>query len=311
MQIIKDTTKNFRVLQVLRAIMERPNGYTKKDLMERCEVSESTIKRYFTEIKNAGFDLKCDENNYRYEVSNDKPYEYLKDLLFFSEKDQDFMLEVLGKAVQEGKQKERIVKKLESIYDFTRLGSHLISGQFLTKINLLEQAKLQQKVVELVDYRSTNSSQVSSRKVEPFHIMPKEDILHAFDIEKRELRHYRISRIARVELNDLAWTHQGHHQLVATDCFRIANAKQVRVRLRLKVGGYNELLERFPLTIYHLEKAADEKDVFELDCMVNKNFYGLTNFILGYHHHIIEIIEPDSLLDHIKTEAQKLMSNFF
>ncbi len=304
MQEPKDTTKKSRIFQLLRMIMERPNGYTKQELMSRCDIKESSIKRYFEELKNAGFDLSYD-GNYRYSITSDKQYDHLKELLFFSEGDQKFMLSILEKSI-ESKQKGRILTKMQSIYDFTRLGSHLISGQFMTKINLLERAKTAKKVVELVDYRSTNSASVSTKRIEPFHIMPKEDVLHGFDVESKKIRHYRISRMARVELMDTNWTYETHHRIMPTDPFRISNANQVQVKIKLRVGGYNELIERFPMTIAFLQPAADEKDVFVLECNVNADFYGLSNFILGYHHHIIDIIEPDSLLEHIKKEVAKI-----
>jgi predicted DNA-binding transcriptional regulator YafY len=305
MNNFKDDTPKLRVLKVLRTILERPFAYTAKQLAEKCNVDDGTIKRYFEDFKAVGFDLNFDDN-YRYAISGEKQYEHLQELLFFSEKDQDFMLEALSKNASESKQKDRILKKMHSIYDFTRLGSHLISGQFMTKINLLEKAKQTKKVVELVDYRSTNSASVSNKRIEAFGIMPKEDVLHGFDIDAKAIRHYRISRIARVELSDADWHFEGHHRMMPTDPFRISNAQQVRVKIKLKVGGYNELIERFPATYGFLQPTADEKDMFELDCMVNANFYGLSNFILGYHHHIVDILEPDSLLEHIKNEVQKI-----
>jgi predicted DNA-binding transcriptional regulator YafY len=39
--------------------------------------------------------------------------------------------------------------------------------------------------------------------VEPFQVSVKEDILHAFEVEKKAIRHFRISRIERVELQML------------------------------------------------------------------------------------------------------------
>lgn len=38
----------------------------------------------------------------------------------------------------------------------------------------------------------------------------------------------------------------------ATDPFRIVKDKQVRVYIKLKVGGYNELIEGFPMTQTYL-----------------------------------------------------------
>jgi predicted DNA-binding transcriptional regulator YafY len=305
MKTFKDNSPKFRMMRVLRMIMERPKNYTAKALGERCSVDAKTIKRYFEDLENAGFQIKYDEQ-YRYYIENENQFEHLKDLLFFSEKDQNFILDALAKTAADDRYKNRIQKKMESIYDFTRLGNHLISGQFMTKINLLEKAKTEQKVVILQDYHSTNSGKIEDKTVEPFHILPNEDILHAFDTNERVVKHYRISRIKGVEIVDTAWQFVTHHVIYPTDPFRISNPKQMRVRIKVKTGGYNELIERFPATYGFLQPTVENKEIYLLDCMVNESFRGLLNFILGNHHQVIEILEPESLIDRIKEEVKKI-----
>jgi predicted DNA-binding transcriptional regulator YafY len=301
----KDNTPKNRLLDILKALIEMPYYYKKKDFVERYDVDEKTIRIDFDELRDAGFEVKNDKH-YRYGIESDKPYEHLKELLFFSQNDQDFMLQAISKMDKSDKRQERVRKKLESIYDLSRLGSNLVSKQFLTKINLLEHAKQQQKVVKLIDYYSTNSGSIETKTVEPFHISPKEDMLHAFDLISKEIRHYRISRITRVEELEAVWTYSGHHHIQATDPFRIVNDKQVRVHLRLSVGGYNELIERFPLTSPYLKPSADEKNEFELDCNVNQAFYGIANFILSSLPFVKEIVEPDALREHINEIKNKI-----
>jgi predicted DNA-binding transcriptional regulator YafY len=303
-QFKNESPKN-RLLGILKALLEMPYYYKKQDFVKKYEVDEKTIWKDFEELRDAGFEVEYDKH-YRYGIESDKPYEHLKELLYFSQNDQDFMLQAMTKMDKSDKRYERVRKKLESIYDLSRLGNNLISKQFLTKINLLEQAKKEKKVVQLIDYYSTNSGTIETKMVEPFHISPKEDMLHAFDIMSKEIRHYRMSRITRVETLQDDWKFSGHHHVQATDPFRIVNDKQVRVHVRMKVGGYNELIERFPLTFNYVKPAADEKNVFELDCNVNQGFYGITNFILGSATFIIDIVEPDSLREHIMREKNKI-----
>lgn len=301
----KDDTPKFRLLRVLRMIMERPKSYTANELAERCNVNSKAIKRYFIDLENAGFQVKFDEN-YRYYIENHKQYEHLKDLLFFSEKDQNFIIDALSRTAADDKYKNRIQKKMESIYDFTRLGNHLISGQFMTKINLLEKAKQEQKVAILLDYHSTNSSTISDKIVEPFHILPNEDILHAFDLKDKTVKHYRISRIKGVEITNEAWNPVHYHIVMPTDPFRISSSKQIKVRIKVKTGGYNELIERFPATYGFLHPTVENNEIYLLDCLVNDSFRGILNFIMGNHHHVVEILEPESLIDRINEEVQKI-----
>lgn len=301
----KDDTPKFRTLRMLRMIVESPRTYTRNDLAKRLGVGKDAILDYFNEIKNAGFNLIYDKK-YRYYIDTERQYEYLKELLYFSEKDQNFILDALAKIPDTNAYKSRLLRKMESIYDFTRMGSHLISGQFMTKMNLLEKAKKEQKVVVLKDYHSTNSATISDKKVEPFHILANEDVLHAFDVEAKQIKHYRISRIKGVEVLEEARRFENHHNIVHTDPFRISNNNQIRVRMTLRIGGYNELLERFPATYGYLTPTVQDKEIYLLDCKVNASFIGLTNFILGNHHHIVELLEPESLIEHIKEEVKKI-----
>jgi predicted DNA-binding transcriptional regulator YafY len=305
MNTSKDNTPKFRMLRVLRMIIERPKSYTAKALAERCEVQIKAIYGYIDELKNAGFEVDYDDN-YRYFIENENQFEHLKDILFFTEKDQNFILDALSKTAADERYKSRIQKKMENIYDFTRLGSNLISGQFMTKINLLEKAKKEEKVVILQDYHSTNSGKIEDKTVEPFHILPNEDILHALDIKEKTVKHYRISRIKGVELLDAPWNYVTRHVIYPTDPFRISNPKQVRVKIKVKTGGYNELIERFPATYGFLQPTVENKEIYLLDCMVNQSFRGIMNFIMGNFHHVVEILEPESLIEAIKEEVEKI-----
>ena len=300
-----DLTPKTRVLILFKLLSDRPFGYTAVQLANLKEVSVDTIKRDFEDIKNAGFDIQVDARH-RYALVDSKSYDHIKELLYFTETDQKATLLALQNAAMSSLQKTRVLHKLANIYDVTRLGPHLFSHQFLSKINILEQALSERKVIELIDYRSTNSNKVTNRRIEAFHIMPKEDILHGFDIDQRQLRHYRISRIERIDVLDIPWQYASHHNILLTDPFRISNSKQRRVRIHIKVGGFNELIERFPLTRAYLHPLVHMDEGYELDCMVNDQYFGLTNFILGYHEHIIKILEPEDLILHLNNHIEKL-----
>lgn len=303
--IDKDNTSGQRIIKVFWAIMIRPNYYTKKQLAQKFNVHEDTIKNDFEDIRNAGFSLEYDKK-YCYFINDDAQYAHLKDFLFFSEEEQQYLREILNTQKEDEKMRKRMQSKLVHLYEMSRLGNSLITKPFLSKVNLLENAKKTQTQVILKDYRSSNSSSVSDKLVEPFHVATEDDILHAFDVEKKEIRHYRISRIEKVLPTEVKWKHEGSHYVKATDPFRIVEDKQEYVHLRLKVGGYNELIERFPLTKSYLSAAADSQDIYEFCAKVNYKFYGLSNFILGYHAHIEDIVSPESLRSFLKTELAKI-----
>lgn len=306
MNKFNDNSPKYRLLAILKLLIESPYQYTKKALATMYNVVPDTIKKDFEELRDADFNVEHD-HQYRYAIVPNKPMQHLEDMLFFTETEKEILMDALANnAKASEKRTKRMQEKLNAIYDVSKLGSSLFSRTFLSKANLLEQAKQHKKVVKLINYRSTNSSEVSDRLVEPFSVNVKEDILHAFAIERKDIRHYRISRIERVELQELPWLYETQHYVTATDPFRIVNDQKIRVHIRLRVGGYNELIERFPLTQAYLQPSAGEPGVYDFECNVNEKFFGLTNFILGYHEHIVEIVEPESLIAHIRRHIAKI-----
>lgn len=305
----KEYAVKVRALLLLKAIVENPFFYTRKQLADRHQVDESTIKRTFEAFRTAGFEVLRDKRH-RYGLAADKAFEHLKSLLVFNAKEEELLTTALQKMGPQNVAVDRLLRKMSRIYDVSKM-HNTFDRNFLTKLDKLEKAKAEKTVVLLKDYHSTNSSTVSSRHIEAFHISPEDDIVHAYDLEKKGIRHFRISRIPKLEITDTAWQYEGHHVNQETDCFRIHDNNQVRIHLRLNVGGYNALLETYPVARGSLRPAPDMPDQYDLECKVNHQFYGLSNFIMGSYASVVAIFEPYELIDHIRNEAQKLLDKNF
>lgn len=293
-----------RLLRVLLALVENPFGYTKQQLADRFHVSTDTIKGDFAAMRNAGF-LVWSDGQYRYGLKDNKEYKQLKDLLHFSEEDQFLLYQAIDDIAGHSKTGDRLKRKLASLYDYHKLGHAYLRKPYLTKVDQLLEAREQKKQVVLKGYRSTSSNNVSDRLVEPFHPSPPDDILQAYDVDIGCLRHFRISRITRVDMTEQEWRYENLHKVEAADPFRIVDDEQRMVHLRLRVGAYNELIERFPLTKAYIEESS-VPDVYDFQCKVNHKFYGLTNFLLGHHYQVVEIVSPDELVDHLRREIKRI-----
>jgi predicted DNA-binding transcriptional regulator YafY len=305
----KEYSGRTRSLRILFTIVESPFTYTKERLAKIYNVSKDSIGDDFDAFRSAGFELDKDERH-RYALSADRKYDNLKSLLVFSQKEEDKMNEALQKLGTQDALAEKLLKKFSRIYDVSKM-HNTFDKNFLTKMDKLEKARLERKVVILKDYHSTNSSTVRNRTVEAFHISAEDDILHAYDLEQKGIRHFRISRVSKLEITTAIWSHEGHHVLQATDPFRIHNNKQVSVHLRIKVGAYNQLIEQYPITRAYLKPTNESSDAYDFECKVNHKFYGLTNFILGNYRDVEKIFEPDDLMEHIEAAAKELLEKKF
>lgn len=294
-----------RILKIFRSLLERPSGLTKKELAKQNHVHEDTIANDFKAFVTAGFEMDKDEK-WRWFFVVDKPLKRASSLLYFSEEERFLLHTAIDNLQTTADKQQRLKQKLHALYDYSRLGFAFLRKPHLNKVDCLEDAKARKKRVLLEGYRSSNSNSVSDRIVEPYHINPSEDTLQTFDVEKKIPRHFRISRISRVRiLEESDWEYEQQHHVQITDPFRIVDNNQVNVHLRLSVGAYNELVERYPTTRSYIEPTADE-NFFDFQCNVNHKFYGLSNFILGFYHLEIEVLQPDSLREHLRAEVERM-----
>ncbi len=305
----KEYTGRTRSLRILLAIIESPFFYTRDAFTKIYSVSKDAIKEDFEAFKNAGFELIPDKRH-RYALAMDRKFDNLKSLMVFNAKEEDWIMQGLKKLGVNDADLEKLERKISRIYDASKL-PNTFDKNFLGKIDRLEGAMKEKKVVVLKEYRSSNSNTIRDRFVEVFHISAEDDTIHAYDCDEKGVKHYLISRITKLDVTDTAWTHEGSHIIFATDPFRIHNNNQISVHIRMTIGGFNALVERYPITRAYLKPAPEGENLYDLECKVNKQFYGLTNFIMGYYTQIVAILEPDELIEHIKQEAAKLLEKKF
>ncbi len=297
-----------RALKILFAIIERPKHYTRRIFKDFYGTDESRIKKYFEEIKNAGFELDKDDRSRYYLVPN-KIFEELISLLVFSPKEEKMILDGLKCNNTPDREIEKIKAKLPRLYDVTKF-HHLINQTTLTVMDMLETAKREEKVVILKNYPSTSSNTVKDRYVEAFHIAADEDTIQAYELEDKQVKSFNISRITKIEITETDWTKTGSHNIVITDCFWIQD-ETVKVRFRMKLGANNYLIQKYPKTRALIKPVPNEKDAYDFEGRVNVKFKELTNFILGHHQDIIEIFEPESLIEHIQNQGKLIWEKKF
>jgi predicted DNA-binding transcriptional regulator YafY len=305
----KEHSSSARALAILHSIIEYPNHYTKADFVRHHNMSEDSIKRDIEAMRTARFDVVQDKKH-RYALAMDRKFDKLREMLVFTPKEEALIIEGLQTLNHDKTTAERLMRKMSRIYDVSKM-HNVFNKSFLTKLDRLEEAKTDKKVVILKDYHSTNSSTVTDRQVEVFKISPEDDIIHAFDLEKMKVLHFRISRVSKLTITDIAWSYETRHYEQTTDPFRIHDNEQTHIHIRMDVGGYNALLEAYPVARGYLNSAPDAPNQYDLVCKVNHRFYGLSNFIMGNYRSIVSIYEPESLIDYVRSESEALIQKKF
>jgi len=293
-----------RCVKVLLRILQNPYRFTLKELATHFGYRGiDTVKEDVNSLRHAGIQIDIKRtDNYRYAILPNNEFKELKYLQPLTKEDKACLSRALDYV--KGIDKHYLTRKLDSLYDFQQLGLRSLSKPSLARIDRLESAMKHKKQAVLINYRS-NSGTIKDRIVEVFHIDTEMDTIQTLDVESNPLgnRHFLLSRIERVKVLDQSWQHEDLHSFQRTDVFRIANNEQVLVELRLDIYAYNILVETYPKALSEIFPD-EEPNKYFFQSKVNKDFKGITNYILGNAAQAkIEIVGPEALRERVRELA--------
>lgn len=272
--------------------------YSATEIMERFDISERTVYRYLNQIEANGLVLERSNGRYRL-VQDDSETSRLQKLFHFTEEEVFILNRSLSNFELSNTVVKNLIKKLHALYDFQTLTQLKKDGN-IENIQKLATAIKDKDCVLLLKYRSSNSETVIDRKVEAFAFMPDYESVWCLDLEDKNVKQFRISRINEVKILKEKWQHTQLHELPFTDAFRMSAAKPVStIEAILSLKAYNLLSEEFPTALPHIEKQSDQ---YFLKIPI-ADFHGIGRFVLGLPGDI-EIIESKEFKDFLK-EKQK------
>jgi len=302
---LKKMSARERIVKLILFLLSNPYTYKKPQILDRLKMTAGTFDPDIEILRNLGLRVDCKSPKNTYALIPDREFKELNYLSPLTESDRARITNALQKIPK--KERMYLNKKLDSLYDFQKLGIRALRKPALEKIDNLTEAKNKKVCVILEDYYS-NSSEPRNRKVEPFFIDADLDTLQAYDVEELGIRHFKLNRIKRVVILEDSWQYKERHHKKETDVFRIANDDLVTVHLELDMQGRNILMDTFPKAKEFIDSAND-KNTFDFQSDVNAEFLGITNFILGNADNVT-VISPDSLKAHLKKAARKIIDQY-
>lgn len=282
-----DQPKIERMLRLMKMLASNKN-YTVDELAERLGISYRSIYRYIDTFKDSGFVVeKLHSNVYRL-GKMPKGYIDLKDLIYFSEEEAYIVNSLINSLDSTNALKINLKKKLSAVYNSTSIINYVQKMEISEHIESIGKAMRDKKIVFLKGYESSHSGEISDRLIEPFEFSTNCIDIWGYDIEKKENKVFKISRIGKVIVMDEDWTNEARHQKSKTDCFRISSYEQTPVRLELSMMAKNLLIEEYPLAEQDIRK---EGDKWILETMVS-GMEGVGRFVIGLAHEIKVINSP-------------------
>lgn len=296
-----DQPKIERLLRLMKMMSGNIN-YTIDELADKLGTSYRSIYRYIDTFKESGFVVEKLHGNVYKLGKMPRTYVDLKSLIYFSEEEAYIVNSLINSLDSTNMLKTNLKKKLSAVYNSTSIVNYVQKKELAEHIELLGQAIREKKRVILKSYESSHSHEVSDRFIEPFEFTTNCIDVWGYDLEKKENRVFKISRIGRVSLLDDSWCNEERHEKSKTDCFRISSFEQSRVKLELSIMAKNLLIEEYPLAEKDIRK---EGDKWILETMVS-GMEGVGRFFLGLAHEI-KILESDELKEYTRKFVERYL----
>lgn len=155
----------------------------------------------------------------------------------------------------------------------------------LYKVSRIAEAIRNHTQLVLKGYRSGHSGTVSDRTVEPVEWSANYRQLHAYDVEKRAMRTFVVSRMEGVEATGKAQRFQKEHVVPEIDCFWMSGEPR-EMTLHMDLLALNLLHEEYPLSRqYEVRQVDDEFMQYEVTLEVRSPL-GVGRFVNGMPDHV-------------------------
>lgn len=288
-----------RLLRLMK-MMSGNTNFTVDELAERLGISYRSIYRYIDTFKESGFVVEKLHSNVYKLGKMPKSYVDLKRLIYFSEEEAYIINSLINSLDNTNALKTNLLKKLSAVYNSTSIANYTCNKESALSIESLGEAIKDRKKVILKNYESGNSHKVSDRLVEPFEFTTNMIDVWCYDLEKKENKVFKISRIGEVRVLEEEWSEEEAHRKSITDCFRMSGFEQTPVKLEMGIMAKNLLLEEYPLAEKDLKK---EGNRWILETMVS-DMAGVGRFVIGLAHDI-KVIDSPELVEYIRLFVTK------
>lgn len=172
-------------------------------------------------------------------------------------------------------------------------------------ISLLQHACGNHQRVILHNYASSNSGSVSNRKVEAYDVLPADNIVICYDVNKLATRVFNINRIGYVEVLDEKWVYTSRHKEMKVDPFRMTGETPIMVHLKMDLFAKNLLVEEYPRSKDYISESKGNNNEWFCSIPVY-NIGGIARFYIGLAEHI-QILDCPQLKEFVGNYTKKFL----
>ena len=282
-----------KIFNLIR-MMSGKKTFTVGELAEKIDTNYRSIYRYIDTFRSAGFVVeKIQGSTYRI-LNMPSSFKNFDKLVYFTEEEAAVINSLIENLEETNSFKTTLRKKLSAIYDRTDILNATPKHPTAIKLFALNDAMHKKKRVVLKSYESAHSGTVLDRTVEPYRYTEGCMAIWAYDVENKDCRIFKVSRIGKVQITDIDWQNESEHRDGFVDAFRMAGTERYHVRLELSLRAKNLLAEEFPLAVKDI-RMENDKWIYEGDVT---HMAGIGRFVIGLIRDI-RILESDELRSYI------------
>ncbi len=290
-----EINKTQRLLQLLM-LLSGKRSYSVDELKEKYRCSERSVYRDLDTLEAAGFMVERNRGRYRLQPT-ESIATTLQKIFHFEQEEAAILYEALNQIDGTSEIKTRLVKKLHTFYDLKIL-EDIKQKDDLNKIQVIADSIKKKKQAHLINYHSSNSGKISTRRVEAFEFSPNYRYIWAFEIKSQTCKQFKVSRIEKVETSEMFWSYEGKHRKQFVDIFKMAAAEPIdEIHLQMNMRAYNLLKEEFPAGMEFISINSDSR--YELKVRV-ADYKGVGRFVLGLMSEI-KILGSESFKEYIQS----------
>ncbi|GMQ23695.1 hypothetical protein Aoki45_03770 [Algoriphagus sp. oki45] len=291
-----------KILRVFKLInlLQGTIGKTVHRLAELLETDERTIYRYFKLLEALGFVVVKEFSKYKIQ---ERP-EYLPEsstYSTFSQEESQWLQSLIESQGKGNLLKDSIIQKLQ-LKSEVKTGTDLLFKANLGRfVDLIGQGLAARKQIWLKEYYSLSSDTVSDRLVEPVGFSQDYENIHAFEVESKSMKVFKIERIGDVVLSSNPWTFEKKHELPEQPLFGFSGKREFYVKLKLSKKAFQLMQEEHPNARPFMGVKNRNQYFFEGNI---PQLPGLGRFILGLPGEI-KVEEGEEMKAYLKEQLEK------
>jgi predicted DNA-binding transcriptional regulator YafY len=286
----------FKLINLLQGTIGKPVHR----LAELLETDERTIYRYFKLLEALGFVVVKEFSKYKIQ---ERP-EYLPGTSTYSTFSSEENQWLKGLIESQGKGnllKDSILQKLQLKSEVKQGSEHLFKAHLGRQVDLIGQAMTLKKRVWLKEYYSLSSDTVSDRLVEPVGFGSDYEHIHAFEVESKSMKMFKIERIGEVVISSEPWQFESKHELPAQALFGFTGKGKYPVKLKLSKKAFQLMQEEHPNARPFMQIKNRNHYYFQGEI---PHLPGLARFILGLPGEV-KVEEGEEMKAYLKEQLEK------